>query len=286
MTTGTKTTRIKEIARLRAQVKQWRIAGESIAFVPTMGNLHAGHLQLVSAAKAQADRVIVSIFVNPTQFGESEDFSSYPRTLDADIEKLESLAVDIAFVPINEEIYPTRAMTEVSISQIADNYCGAARPGHFNGVATVVSKLFNIVQPDYAFFGEKDFQQLAVIRVMVADLNTPVEIISVPTFREADGLAMSSRNGRLTEQQRKQAVKLYQSLSLAKQAVLAKQCAYTEIERQFIQLLTAQGFKPDYFSICRRHDLQAATLDDKHIIILLAARLGKTRLIDNIQLDI
>ena len=286
MTTGIKIRCIKEISSIRAQLKQWRSAGESIAFVPTMGNLHAGHLQLVSAAKAQADRVVVSIFVNPTQFGESEDFSSYPRTLDADIEKLQSLAVDIAFVPINEEIYPTMAMTEVSISQIADNYCGAARPGHFNGVATVVSKLFNIVQPDYAFFGEKDFQQLAVIRAMVADLNIPVEIISVPTFREADGLAMSSRNGRLTEQQRQQAVKLHQSLKLAKQAVLAKQCAYTEIERQFIQLLTAQGFKPDYFSVCRRHDLQAATLDDHQLIILLAARLGKTRLIDNIQLDI
>ena len=278
--------RIKEIANLRAQLKQWRGAGESIAFVPTMGNLHAGHLQLVSAAKAQADRVVVSIFVNPTQFGESEDFSSYPRTLDADIESLQSLAVDIAFVPMEEDIYPAVAMTEVCVSQVADNYCGAARPGHFNGVATVVSKLFNIVQPDYAFFGEKDFQQLAVIRAMVVDLNIPVEIVSVPTFREADGLAMSSRNGRLAELQRKQAAKLYQSLKLAKQAVLVKQCAYVEIERQFMQLLTGQGFKPDYFSICRRQDLQAATRDDTQLIILLAARLGEVRLIDNIQLDI
>lgn len=277
---------IKDIANLRAQLKQWRSAGESIAFVPTMGNLHAGHLQLVSAAKAQADRVVVSIFVNPTQFGESEDFSSYPRTLDADVESLQSLAVDIAFLPMEEDIYPTVAMTEVCVSQVSDNCCGAARPGHFNGVATVVSKLFNIVQPDYAFFGEKDFQQLAVIRAMVADLNIPVDIVSVPTFREADGLAMSSRNGRLTEPQRKQAAKLYQSLRLAKQAVLAKQCAYAEIERQFMQLLTGQGFKPDYFSICRRQDLHAATGDDMQLIILLAARLGKVRLIDNMQLDI
>lgn len=286
MADSVETLRMTEIVCIRAQVKQWRSAGESIAFVPTMGNLHAGHLQLVSAAKAQADRVVVSIFVNPTQFGESEDFSTYPRTLDADIEKLQSLAVDIAFVPLNEEIYPDIAMTEVCVSQISDNYCGAARPGHFNGVATVVSKLFNIVQPDYAFFGEKDFQQLAVIRAMVTDLNIPVEIISVPTFREADGLAMSSRNSRLTEQQRKQAAKLYQSLKLAKQAVLARQCTYAEIERQFMQLLIGQGFKPDYFSICRRQDLQAATVEDTQLIILLAARLGKVRLIDNIQLDI
>lgn len=283
---GIKIMLIKKISDLRTELKQWRNAGERIAFVPTMGNLHAGHLQLVAAAKIQADRVVVSIFVNPTQFGESEDFSSYPRTLDADIEKLQAQAVDIAFVPINEEIYPVAAMAEVCVGQVADNYCGAARPGHFNGVATVVCKLFNIVQPDFAFFGEKDFQQLAVIRVMVADLNIPVEIISVPTFREMDGLAMSSRNIRLTEQQRMQAAKLYQSLKLAKQAVLAKQCAYAEIERQFMQLLTEQGFKPDYFSICRRQDLQAATIEDTQLIILLAARLGKVRLIDNIQLDI
>ena len=278
---------IQEISVLRAQLKQWRNAGESIGFVPTMGNLHAGHLQLVATAKAQADRVVVSIFVNPTQFGESEDFSTYPRTLDADIEKLQKLAVDIAFVPVESEIYPNIAMTEVQVSQIADSHCGAARPGHFNGVATVVSKLFNIVQPDYAFFGEKDFQQLAVIRAMVRDLNIPVVIYSVPTFREKSGLAMSSRNNRLTESQRKQAAKLYQSLSLAKQAVLAKKCTYAEIERQFMQLLTGQGFKPDYFSICRRSDLQAAAAEeDKQLIILLAARLGKVRLIDNIQLDI
>ena len=279
-------TRTKKIASLRRQVKQWQLAGERVALVPTMGNLHAGHLQLVSAAKAQADRVIVSIFVNPTQFGEGEDFSSYPRTLDADIEKLHTLAVDIAFVPDTEEMYPGIGVTEVSVSQVSENHCGAARPGHFNGVATVVCKLFNIVQPDSAFFGEKDFQQLAVIRAMVADLNSPVEIISVPTFRESDGLAMSSRNGYLTEEQRNKAPKLYQSLCMAKQAIVAKQLSYSEIENKTIDLLTEQGFRPDYFSICRRRDLQVATTEDRQLIILLAARLGKTRLIDNVQLDI
>ena len=286
MTTAIKTIQIEKNVGLRELVKQWRLAGESIAFVPTMGNLHAGHLQLVSAAQAKADRVIVSIFVNPTQFGEGEDFSSYPRTLDADLEKLQTLEVDVAFVPDTEEMYPVSGITEVCVSQISENYCGAARPGHFNGVATIVCKLFNIVQPDSAFFGEKDFQQLAVIRAMVADLNIPVEVVSVPTFRETDGLAMSSRNGYLTAEQRIVAPKLYQSLSQAKQEVLAKQFTYAEIEKKTIHLLTKLGFKPDYFSICRRHDLQAATLEDTHLIILLAARLGKTRLIDNIQLDI
>ncbi len=286
MTAGIKAARINKVASVRVQVKQWRLAGESIAVVPTMGNLHAGHLQLVSAAKAQADRVVVSVFVNPTQFGEGEDFSSYPRTLDADIEKLQALAVDVVFMPVTEEMYPVSGITEVSVSQVSENHCGSARPGHFNGVATIVCKLFNIVQPDLAFFGEKDFQQLAVIRAMVADLNIPVEIISVPTFRESDGLAMSSRNGYLTEEQRCLAPKLYRSLIQAKKVVLAQQITYAEIESKAVKLLIEQGFKPDYFSICRRYDLQAAALEDTHLIILLAARLGKTRLIDNIQLDI
>ncbi len=286
MAAAIKTIQIAKNTGLRELVKQWRLAGESIAFVPTMGNLHAGHLQLVSAAQTKADRVIVSIFVNPTQFGEGEDFSSYPRTLDADLEKLQALEVDVAFAPDTEEIYPVSGITEVCVSQVSENYCGAARPGHFNGVATIVCKLFNIVQPDSAFFGEKDFQQLAVIRAMVADLNIPVEVISVPTFRETDGLAMSSRNGYLTAEQRSLAPKLYQSLGQAKQEVLAKQFTYAEIEKKMIHLLTKLGFKPDYFSICRRHDLQAATIEDTQLIILLAAWLGKTRLIDNIQLDI
>ena len=277
---------IKSIKRLRTQIMLWRLAGESIAFVPTMGNLHAGHLQLVKAAKARAERVIVSIFVNPTQFDEQNDFTNYPRTEDADLEKLESVGVDIVYMPNRDEMYPGQILTKVSVSQVSEQHCGAARPGHFDGVATVVCKLFNIVQPDTAFFGEKDFQQLMVIRAMVADLNFPIEIIAVSTLRESDGLAMSSRNTHLNEMQRQQAGQLYQALCLAKQAVIERKTSFSEIQQAYLGILTGQGFKPDYFSICRRCDLQAATEEDVQLIILAAARLGKTRLIDNIQLDL
>lgn len=277
---------IKSIKCLRTQIMHWRLAGESIAFVPTMGNLHSGHLQLVKVAKAEAERVVVSIFVNPTQFDEQDDFANYPRTEDADLEKLQSAGVDIVYMPKLEDMYPTQMLTKVSISQVTEKHCGAARPGHFDGVATVVCKLFNIVQPDSAFFGEKDFQQLMVIRTMVADLNFPVDIIAVPTLRETDGLAMSSRNTHLNGMQRQQAGQLYQALCLAKQAVLERQASFAEIEQAYLRRLTEQGFKPDYFSICRRSDLQAATEEDEQLIILAAARLGKTRLIDNIQLDL
>ncbi|WP_408606499.1 pantoate--beta-alanine ligase [Methyloprofundus sedimenti] len=277
---------IESIKCIRTQIMHWRLAGESIAFVPTMGNLHAGHLQLVKAAKAEAERVVVSIFVNPTQFDEQDDFANYPRTEDTDLEKLQSEGVDIVYMPKREEMYPTQMLTKVSVSQVTEKHCGAARPGHFDGVATVVCKLFNIVQPDSAFFGEKDFQQLMVIRTMVADLNFPIDIIAVPTLRETDGLAMSSRNTHLNGMQRQQARQLYQALCLAKQAVLEQQASFAEIEQAYLRRLTEQGFKPDYFSICRRSDLQAATELDEQLIILAAARLGKTRLIDNIQLDL
>jgi len=277
---------IADIKALRDLLKQWRRAGESIAFVPTMGNLHAGHLQLVNKAKAQADRVVVSIFVNPTQFGVDEDFSLYPRTEQADQEKLQAVAVDVIFMPSVEEMYPINELTKVSVSQVSENHCGAARPGHFDGVATVVCKLFNIVQPDKAFFGEKDFQQLTVINAMVTDLNLPVEIISVSTVREVDGLAMSSRNGYLTAEQREQAPQLYQSLCAAKKLIQTKQVSYADIEKQQIKFLEEQGFKSDYFSICQRYDLQTARQEDTEIIILVAAKIGKTRLIDNIQVDI
>jgi len=277
---------ITDIKALRELLKQWRIAGESIAFVPTMGNLHAGHLQLVSKAKEQASRVVVSVFVNPTQFGVGEDFSLYPRTEHADQEKLQAAGVDVVFMPSVEEVYPVNELTKVSVSQVSENHCGAARPGHFDGVATVVCKLFNIVQPDKAFFGEKDFQQLTVIHAMVADLNLPVGIVSVPTVRELDGLAMSSRNGYLTVEQREQAPQLYQSLCAAKELMQAKQVSYADIEKQQTKFLTGRGFRPDYFSICRRHDLKTAEQGDMEIVILVAAKIGKTRLIDNIQVDI
>lgn len=276
----------KQIKHLRTQVKQWRLAGESIAFVPTMGNLHAGHLQLIRAAQAQVNRVVVSIFVNPTQFNDPADFSNYPRTEQADSEKLQSLGVDLLYMPDTVEMYPENSLTKVSVAGVTGHYCGAARPGHFDGVATVVCKLFNIVQPDKAFFGEKDFQQLLVIRTMVADLNSPIDIIAVPTMREQDGLAMSSRNSLLSNQQRQQAVQLYQSLCLAKQAILAGQASFADIEHAYLHKLSEQGFQPDYFSICRRSDLQAAGKADMQLIILVAASLGTIRLIDNIQIDL
>ncbi|GFO72967.1 pantoate--beta-alanine ligase [Bathymodiolus japonicus methanotrophic gill symbiont] len=277
---------INKIKPLRVQIKQWRMAGECIAFVPTMGNLHAGHLQLVKAAKAQADRVVVSIFVNPTQFNEQDDFANYPRTEEADLAKLQSVGIDLLYMPEREEMYPAEILTRVSVSQVSEEHCGAARPGHFDGVATVVTKLFNIVQPDKAFFGEKDFQQLMIIRAMVTDLNSSVDIIAVATFRESDGLAMSSRNTHLSEVHRQQAVQLYQALCQAKQAVLEQQTSFAKIEQSYLQVLIEQGFKPDYFTVCRRHDLKAATSKDTQLIILAAARLCNTRLIDNIQLDL
>jgi pantoate--beta-alanine ligase len=208
---------IRNIIEVREQLNSWRNAGDVIAFVPTMGNLHKGHMQLVEDAKKQADRVVVSIFVNPTQFGVGEDFSTYPRTEKQDKEKLESLGVDLVFMPSVAEMYATSNITTISVSDISEGYCGAKRVGHFDGVATVVSKLFNIVQPHKAFFGEKDFQQLAVIRAMVLDLNLPIEIVPVAIVRESSGLAMSSRNGYLSSEQKELAAQLYVSLSVAKE---------------------------------------------------------------------
>lgn len=210
---------ITSITALRQTLRQWRQANEAIALVPTMGNLHAGHLALVAAAKQQAKRVVVSIFVNPTQFGEGEDFANYPRTELADAEKLLAAGVDVIFQPSITEIYPEKSLTTVHVAEISAQHCGAARVGHFDGVATVVCKLFNMVQPDKAFFGEKDFQQLAVIRTMVKNLNIAVEVVSVAIVREPDGLAMSSRNGYLSALERKQAPLLYQTLCWFKRAV-------------------------------------------------------------------
>jgi pantoate--beta-alanine ligase len=277
---------IRSIIEVREQLNSWRNAGDVIAFVPTMGNLHKGHMQLVEDAKKQADRVVVSIFVNPTQFGVGEDFSTYPRTEKQDKEKLESLGVDLVFMPSVAEMYATSNITTISVSDISEGYCGAKRVGHFDGVATVVSKLFNIVQPHKAFFGEKDFQQLAVIRAMVLDLNLPIEIVPVAIVRESSGLAMSSRNGYLSSEQKELAAQLYVSLSVAKEKILLGQADYSEIEQQACSKLTKSGFEPDYFSICRQLDLKKAGKADKNLVILLAVILGKTRLIDNLQINL
>lgn len=275
---------VSEIIPLRQHIHNWRVNAERIAFVPTMGNLHEGHLKLVSEAQAHAERVVVSIFVNPTQFSAGEDFDNYPRTQTADHAKLKAMGVDLVFQPEIDELYAPDAKTFVSVKDISTLHCGAFRQGHFDGVATIVCKLFNLVQPDIALFGLKDFQQLAIIRLMVRDLLIPVEIIAVETVRESNGLAMSSRNGYLSEEEKQIAPVLYQILCKAKETILINH-NYREIEQQAIMQLQQAGFNVDYFSISRYQDLSLANNDDKHLIILTAARLGKTRLIDNIAVQ-
>ncbi len=276
---------ISSLPDLRTHLTPWRHAGQTIAFVPTMGNLHAGHINLVKAAQTVANRVVVSIFVNPLQFGPTEDYQSYPRTLEADCEKLKEVHTDLLFTPNVTDLYPQgmAVSTRVEVPQLGDILCGAARPGHFIGVATVVNKLFNIVQPDQALFGEKDYQQLQIIKRMVTDLNMPIDIISVPTCRESDGLAMSSRNSYLDATQRRQAPQLYQILNQLKTQIEAGRRDFTEMETQTISQLTEAGWNPDYVTVRTANSLALPTSEDKHLVILAAARLGKTRLIDNIQ---
>lgn len=272
---------VNTVQALRTLIHTWKAAGHRVAFVPTMGNLHAGHCQLVTAAKQHADKVVVSIFVNPTQFGVGEDFDSYPRTEAQDTEKLQAINTDVLFLPSVAEMYSPNAKTVVSVAGLSELYCGASRVGHFDGVATVVCKLFNMVQPDVALFGLKDFQQLAVIRTMVNDLNMPVDIIGIDTVREASGLAMSSRNGYLTPAEHQLAPLLYQSLCAARETIVAG-LDYSSVEKNALSTLQNAGFQPDYFRICRSLDLAPAQQGDTELVLLVAARLGKTRLIDNL----
>jgi pantoate--beta-alanine ligase len=265
-------------------VQNWRSTSERVAFVPTMGNLHAGHLQLVREAKRHANKVVVSIFVNPTQFGINEDFAAYPRTEIADCEQLVAEGCDLVFLPNIETIYAPTDQTSVSVSNVSQNYCGAVRAGHFDGVATVVCKLFNIVQPNVALFGLKDFQQFVVIQTLTRDLHLPIELIGVPTVREADGLAMSSRNGYLNEQERACAPKIYQTLQHARDNLKLGQ-SIMDVETCAISALTQSDFQVDYFKVARRSDLKPATPNDNALIILTAVKLGQTRLIDNLWLD-
>ncbi len=273
---------VNKVPELRDVIKTWRVAGASVAFVPTMGNLHAGHLKLVNEAKKKADYVVVSIFVNPAQFGAGEDFETYPRTEHEDREKLDAANTDLLFLPAVADIYAPDTKTVVTVTELSDLYCGVSRPGHFSGVATIVCKLFNIVQPNVALFGLKDFQQWVVIRTMVRDLNIPVEIIGVDTVRESNGLAMSSRNGYMTDAEKQVAPKLYQTLCAARDSVLMGVQSYPDIEWQALVFLEKAGFEPDYFSVCRSSDLKKATAEDLDLVLLAAAKLGKTRLIDNI----
>jgi len=278
---------IHTISELQSELKQRRQAGQSLALVPTMGNLHPGHLQLVSTAQQHADTVIVTIFVNPTQFSADEDLDSYPRTFQDDCQKLESLNADILFAPSIDEIYPLggKNTSHVHVPHITEVLCGASRPGHFDGVTTIVCKLFNICQADIAVFGEKDFQQLAVIRRMVDDLNIPIRIIGEPIVREADGLAMSSRNGYLSEEERAIAPRFHQILQHSKQAILTTGANIESIVSRAKKELIEAGFKPDYLDIYQRNELKPATQQNKELIIVAAAFLGSTRLIDNVYVN-
>ncbi|CAH9053375.1 Pantothenate synthetase [Pseudoalteromonas holothuriae] len=279
---------VSEIKSLRSQIKAWRAQGLSVAFVPTMGNLHHGHFSLVEKAKNLADKVVVSIFVNPMQFGASEDLDSYPRTLNEDKQGLAELGTDLVFTPNVETIYPNglAAQSYVDVPQISLGYCGGKRPGHFKGVATVVTKLFNMVQPDIACFGEKDYQQLQVIKTMVRDLSMPIEIVGVPTKREANGLAMSSRNGYLSAKEKETAKVLFQVLNSAVKALQTGDKGFDAIEQQAKQTLVKSGLKPDYFNIAEAVTLKPACNNDQHLVILTAAYLGQVRLIDNMQLTL
>ncbi len=286
---GPKTTAMKTLTTvqsLRGMLAKDRLAGRRVAFVPTMGNLHEGHLQLVKEARQRADVVVVSIFVNPLQFGANEDLDSYPRTLAADKEKLFAEGVQYLFFPDVEEMYPEGMGRQsiVSVPELGDSLCGASRPGHFDGVATVVTKLFNIVQPDMAVFGKKDFQQLAIIKKMVTDLCLPIDILGVETARAGDGLALSSRNGYLNANQRQIAPALHRTLQECREAIACGYDSYSELEQHAKESLRSAGFEPDYFSICDAATLHAPTDFTEQLVIATAARLGNTRLIDNVTL--
>ncbi|MEW6353361.1 MAG: pantoate--beta-alanine ligase [Pseudomonadota bacterium] len=271
------------ISEIRGAIAAWREQGERIAFIPTLGNLHFGHLTLISEAKQRAKRVVVSIFINPLQFGANEDFANYPRTFREDSRKLAETGVDALFAPSEQEMYPHgQHGAFIDVPTLSNILCGAHRPGHFRGVATVVAKLFNIIQPQVALFGEKDYQQLQIVRRMTTDLNMPVEIVGVPTVREPDGLAMSSRNAYLNTDERRRAAALYQALRHARTRI-EQGHAVAEVEAEGLAALRAAGFQPDYFQVCRADDLRPAGQGDKDLIILAAAWLGRARLIDNVR---
>jgi pantoate--beta-alanine ligase len=273
---------------LRKRIRRWREMNQRVALVPTMGNLHAGHIALVKQARKLADRVVASIFVNPLQFAPTEDFGAYPRTPDADRLQLAVAGTDLLFIPEAEEVYPggMDAATRVEVPGLSGILDGASRPGHFIGVATVVAKLFNMVQPDVAIFGEKDYQQLQVIRRMTADLCLPIEIVGHPTVRELDGLAMSSRNQYLTKTERAQAPLLQRVLREAAFALRDGSRDFGALQKQAVDKLVTGGFKPDYVEIRRAETLAPPAPDDTRFVVLGAAWLGKARLIDNVPLDV
>ncbi len=278
---------VSEIAVVREQVRAWRSAGLRVAFVPTMGNLHAGHVSLIEAARRHGDRFVASIFVNPMQFGPNEDFAHYPRTPSQDEVMLAQAGCDLMFTPDVAEIYRqgTNRATRVEVPELSRILCGEFRPGHFEGVSTIVATLFNIVAPDVAVFGEKDFQQLTVIRRMVTDLYIPVEIIGAPTVRDADGLAMSSRNQYLTAEERRIAPTIYKTLQGAAKQLRDGTKDFSAIEQTGVRALESAGFRPDYFAVRQSQDLAIPKPGATELVVLTAARLGKARLIDNVQVS-
>lgn len=276
------------IAELRAALKIERLQDKSITFVPTMGNLHDGHMSLIRRATEESDVIVSSIFVNPMQFSANEDLERYPKTLEEDKRVLEANGCNYLFAPAAVEMYPDgkRSQTQIEVMGLSDILCGASRPGHFVGVATVVTKLFNIVQPDCAIFGNKDFQQLKVIEDMVRDLSSNVRIIGIDTARNDDGLAMSSRNGYLTEEERRIAPAMYQTLLWAKDALITNSASHEDIREQAQQKLEAAGFRRDYFEIRAQDNLQTPSEEEKSLVILAAAYLGSARLIDNMRIEL
>lgn len=277
---------ISTVAEMRELVTAWREAGDTISLVPTMGNLHAGHMSLVTLAAEHAEHVIASVFVNPTQFGPDEDFSEYPRTFDMDQRRLARAGVDALFAPTVEEMYPAgvdvATQVQVPVSELSSQLEGEWRPGHFTGVASVVCRLFNICTPDVAVFGQKDYQQLLVLRRMVADLHLPITIFAAPTERADSGLALSSRNSYLSDEQKEQAVALQASLAAAGEAVRSGQTDFASVEAEGRRQLEAAGLSPEYFTVRRAADLSVAEERHANLVILAAARLGDVRLLDNI----
>lgn len=276
-----------QIIHTISELRQWRKTVGTVAFVPTMGNLHDGHLALVREARQQADAVVVSIFVNRLQFGQGEDFDRYPRTLAADAALLEKEGVAVVFAPDEKELYPHVVQQyKVEPPALQDELCGAFRPGHFRGVATVVTKLFNIVQPDVACFGKKDYQQLFILKSMVEELNIPLTIVPVDIGRASDGLALSSRNSFLSPEERAEAPRLHEHLRRMERAIQAGERDYTQLAEATIADLTSRGWQVDYVETRNALNLKPATHTDHHLVILLAARLGSTRLIDNLEINL
>jgi pantoate--beta-alanine ligase len=277
---------VTRVADVRERVRRWRAAGERIVFVPTMGNLHAGHVSLIEMARRHGRHFIASIFVNPMQFGPNEDFAHYPRTPNEDERMLQAAGCDLMFMPDVAEMYPQGAQrsTRIEVPGLTQILCGEFRPGHFEGVATVVAKLFNIVAPDAAVFGEKDYQQLTVIRRMVSDLCMPIEIIGAPTVRESDGLAMSSRNQYLTAAERALAPHIHRALQQAIERLRDGACDYAALEHAGRAVLEQHGIIADYFAVRDARSLERPHHNTRELVVLRAARLGRARLIDNLRL--